>query len=133
MFDVIRSVLVYSWQRYDCIIFVRYLMGAAYLPSPLCKYAYRFFALLLPKSDAMFFLDITPEAAYSRIQEDRKTHEMFEEIGSLRDVRAKGLALASIGAWTIIDADRNPSEVGLEIRNRLRWGQGPAVLPPMRR
>ena len=100
MFDAIRSVLVYSWQRYDYIIFVRYLMGAAYLPSPMHEFAYRFFAVLVPKSDAMFFLDTTPEVAYGRIREGRKTREMFEDIDSLKNVRAKGLSLASIGAWT---------------------------------
>jgi len=123
MFDVIRSVLLYSWQRYDCTIFVRYLMSAAYLPPPLDKFAYRFFALLVPKSEAMFFLDITPDVAYGRIQEGRKKREMFEDIDSLRDVRAKALSLASIGAWEIIDANRTPSEVELEIRKRLRFGQ----------
>jgi dTMP kinase len=133
MFDAIRSVLIYSWQRYDYIIFVRYLMGAAYIPSPMHKFAYRFFALLVPKSDAMFFLDTTPEVAYRRIREGRKTREMFEDIDSLKNVRAKGLSLASIGAWTVIDADRTPSEVELEIRKHLRLGRGPAVPPPMRR
>jgi len=38
-------------------------------------------------------------------------------------VRAKALSLASIGAWEIIDANRTPSEVELEIRKRLRFGQ----------
>jgi len=129
MIDAIRSVLAYSWRRYDYIIFVRYLMGAAYLPSPMHKFAYRFFALLLPKSDAMYFLDTTPEVAYERIRGSRRTREMFEEIGSLNDVRAKGLSLASIGAWTVIDADRTPSEVELEIREHLRLEPSPAGPP----
>jgi dTMP kinase len=133
MLDVIRSVLAYTWQRYDYIIFIRYLMGAAYLPSPMHKFAYRSFALLVPKSDAMFFLDTTPQVAHGRIREGLKTREMFEEIDSLKDVRAKALSLASIGGWTIIDADRTPQEVELEIRKHLRLGRGPAILPPIRR
>lgn len=133
MLDAVHSVLAYSWQRYDYTIFVRYLMGAAYLPSPMHKFAYRFFALLVPKSDAMFYLDTTPKVAYRRIQESRKTREMFEEIGSLKNVRVKGLSLASIGAWTVIDADRTPSDVELEIRKHLRLEQRPAELPPVRR
>ena len=133
MLDAIRSVLVYSWRRYDYIIFVRYLMGAAYLPSPMHKFAYRFFALLVPKSDSMFFLDTTPEVAYRRIQEGRKKREMFEQVGSLKDVRAKGLSLASIGVWTIIDADKTPSEVEVEIREHLRLEQSPTAPPPARR
>jgi len=133
MLDAIRSVLAYSWQRYDYIIFVRYLMGAAYLPSPMHEIAYRFFALLVPKSDAMFFLDTTPEVASGRIQESRKTREMFEEIGSLKNVRTKALSLASIGAWTVIDADRTPSDVELEIRKHLRSEQRPAGFSLVRR
>lgn len=132
MFDVIRSVLVYSWRRYDYVIFVRYLMGTAYLPSPMHKYAYRFFALLMPKSDAMFFLDLAPEVAHRRIQEARKMHEMFENIDSLKNVRAKGLSLASLDDWTVIDGDRPPSEIELEIRNHLQLGPSPAVLSPTR-
>lgn len=129
MLDAIHSVLAYSWQRYDYIIFVRYLMGAAYLPSPAHKLAYRFFALLVPKSDTMFFLDTTPEVAYRRIRESRKMREMFEGIDSLKDVRAKGLSLASIGSWTIIDADRTPPEVELEIRKHLRLGAHAKLAP----
>lgn len=37
MFDVVRSILLYSWRRFDYVVFVRYLMGTAYLPSPLHK------------------------------------------------------------------------------------------------
>jgi len=133
MLDAIRSVLDFSWREYDYIIFVRYLIGAAYLPSPMYKFAYRFFALLVPKSDAMFFLDTTPQVASRRIREGRKTREMFEGIDSLKDVRAKGLSLASIGGWTIINADRTPPEVELEIRKHLRLGQGTAVLSPIHR
>src|SRR4030067_2019114 len=48
LIDVIRSVLLYDWRRIDCIIFVRYLMGTAYLPSPLHKLAYLFFSKIVP-------------------------------------------------------------------------------------
>jgi dTMP kinase len=129
MFDVIRSVLIFSWQRYDYVVFVRYLMSTAYLPAPTHKYVYRFFELLVPKSDAMFFLDVTPETAYSRIREGRKMREMFENIESLRKVRAKVLSLASIGAWIVIDANGPPSGIQLEIRKYLRLGQIPT--PPL--
>ena len=119
MVDVIRSILLYSWQRYDYVIFVRYLMGTAYLPPPLHRIAYHFFALLVPKSDAMFFLDTKPQEAYDRIRRTRKNQEMFESINQLRRVRAKGLSLALLDEWTIIDADRSIEEVGAEIRKLL--------------
>jgi dTMP kinase len=119
MADVIRSILLYTWQRYDYVIFVRYLMGTAYLPSPLHRIAYHFFDLFVPKSNAMFFLDTTPNEAYRRIRRTRKNQEMFEGINELRKVRVKGLLLALAGKWTIIDANRSIEEVGMEIRKLL--------------
>jgi hypothetical protein len=53
---------------------------------------------------------------------------MFEQTDSLKDVRAKGLSLASIGAWTIIDADKTPAEVELEIRRHLRLERSLTVI-----
>jgi len=119
MADVIRSILLYTWQKYDHIIFVRYLMGTAYLPAPLHRIGYHFFALFVPKSDAMFFLDITPHEAYRRIRRTRANQEMFESIDELRKVRVKGLSLAFLGKWAIIDANRSTEEVGMEIRKLL--------------
>lgn len=127
MFDVFRSILVYSWQKYDFTIFVRYLMGAAYLPPPLHKYAYRFFAVLVPKSEVMFFLDVTPEVAYERILQYRGRREMFEDIASLRKVRAKVLSLTTIGGWIVLDAALPPEEIELKIRERLGLSGHPAA------
>jgi len=119
MMDVIRSVLLYTWQKYDYLIFVRYLMGTAYLPSPLHSIAYRFFALVVPTPKAMFFLDVPPTEARRRIVQARKSTEIFEQIAELKKVRAKGLSLAAIGNWTIIRADRPVGEVELDIRRTL--------------
>src|SRR5512138_113301 len=63
MVDVIRSILLYSWRQVDYVIFVRYLMGTAYLPSPIDQLAYNLFSAVVPKSKAMFFLDINPVEA----------------------------------------------------------------------
>ena len=115
MADVIRSILIYAWQKYDYIIFVRYLMGTAYLPSPLHRIAYHFFALFVPEPDAMFFLDAAPEEAYRRIRQNRKRHEMFESVPELKKIRVKGLFLAQIGHWIIINADKSADEVEVEI------------------
>ena len=40
MLDVMRSVFKYRWSGKDYVVFVRYLMGTAYLPSPLHRVAY---------------------------------------------------------------------------------------------
>jgi len=115
MLDVIRSILFYSWQEYDYVIFVRYLMGAAYLPSPLHIFAYHFFASTIPKSKYMFFLDINPEEAYRRIRQTREKHEMFESQKELERTRNKALSLTLIDNWKVIDANKAIEEIEKEI------------------
>jgi dTMP kinase len=117
MLDVLRSVISYSWQKYDYVIFVRYLMGTAYLPSPLHKIAYRFFALVVPTSNCMFFLDVEPHEAYRRIQLARERQEMFENLGELELVRRKALSLALTGSWKVIDASKPVTAVENEIKS----------------
>lgn len=87
LIDVVRSILLYAWREYDHIIFVRYLMGTAYLPSPEYKIAYRFFAALVPTSRFMFFLDVRPEEASRRICLARRNLEMFENPSRLEQTR----------------------------------------------
>jgi len=92
MLDVVRSILLYSWRKYDYTIFVRYLMGTAYLPSPLHIIAYHFFASVVPTSNFMFFLDVKPEEAYRRIKRARERREMFESFEELEQIRRKALS-----------------------------------------
>jgi len=119
MLDVIRSILLYSWRRYDYTVFVRYLMGTAYLPSPLHRIAYHFFTSTVPTSNLMFFLDVSPEEANRRIQREHRRREMFESLEELKRIRRKALCLALIGKWKIIDADRPVETVSIEIRKSL--------------
>ena len=115
MLDVIRSILLYSWRRYDYLIFVRYLMGTAYLPYPLHEIAYHFFAFTVPTSDFMFFLDVEPKEAYRRIKQAREKREMFENVEELEKIRFKALSLALTGKWKIINANKCISEVERDI------------------
>jgi len=119
MADVIRSILLYSWRKADFVVFVRYLMGTAYLPSPLDIVAYNFFAAVVPKSKNMFFLDVNPEEAAERIAQNRKKTEMFESLTALRKVRAKALALTRFDGWTILDSNKPVAEVALSLKKRL--------------
>ncbi|MBX5328529.1 thymidylate kinase [Candidatus Bathyarchaeota archaeon A05DMB-5] len=119
MVDVIRSILFYYWRKFDYIIFVRYLMGTAYLPSPLHRIAYHFFALVVPKSNFMFFLDVTPEEAYKRIQHGRKRREIFESLKELKRIRRKALFLALIDEWKIVNANKPAAEIAREIKDQL--------------
>jgi dTMP kinase len=117
--DVLRSILLYSWRKYDYVIFVRYLMGTSYLPPPLFIFAYDFFASIVPMSDFMFFLDITPKEAYRRVLQTRRRQEMFESLEELELIRRRALSLALRGKWTIIDADRSIGEIEKEILKSL--------------
>jgi dTMP kinase len=119
MADVIRSILLYSWRKVDFVIFVRYLMGTAYLPSPIDTVAYNFFASVVPKSSNMFFLDVSPEEAAARIAENRKQTEMFESLNALKKVRVKALSLTRFDSWVIVDSNKPVSEVASALQANL--------------
>jgi thymidylate kinase len=119
MVDVIRSILLYSWRKDDYIIFVRYLMGTAYLPSPFHSIAYNFFSTVVPKPKKMFFLDVNPNVAASRIKNNRVDFEMFENLSSLEKVRGKALGLTRFDSWTIIDSNQPTELAALSLRNHL--------------
>jgi len=119
MIDVIRSIMLYSWRQADYVIFVRYLMGTAYLPSPIDVFAYNFFSSLVPKSDMMLFLDVSPVEASARIAKSRSQTEMFESLNALRRIRKKALALTRFDKWTIIDSNRSIEKTELEINAKV--------------
>jgi dTMP kinase len=123
MLDVVRSILFFSWREYDYVIFVRYLMGTSYLPSPLFIVAYDFFASIVPMSDFMFFLDVTPKEAYRRILQSRKRREMFESLEELERIRRRALFSALSGKWTIINADKSIGDIEKEILKSLKLYQ----------
>jgi dTMP kinase len=109
--DVIRSVIKCPWWIPDYVVFVRYLMGTAYLPSPLDRIAYVFFAVLLPKPKHKLYLDVEPERAYRRIQESRDQREMFESLEQLMKVGSKARRLAVLHGWSIVDGNMKEEDV----------------------
>jgi dTMP kinase len=127
MIDVIRSILIYSWREFDYMVFVRYLMGTAYLPAPLDRIAYRFFASVVPTSNQMFFLDVTPAEADRRLRETRERLEMFENLEELEEARKKAISLATFGKWTIINADESVDKIQDVIRASLKEPRGTQV------
>ena len=130
MLDVLYSILKYSWRHYDYIIFVRYLLGTAYLPSPTDKVAYHFFTTIVPKPEKIFFIDIKPEMAYERIMKrEDKVLEMFEKPEALQKIRRKGLELASLGKWLIIDGEKPANDIELIIRNSLKLSYVTPITP----
>jgi dTMP kinase len=119
MIDVIRSILLYSWRKNDFTIFVRYLMGTAYLPSPIHTVAYNFFSLVVPKSKEMFFLDVTPQIAANRLKNNREEFEMFENLEALKKVRTKALSLTRLDKWVILDSNKSSEEIATAIKEKL--------------
>lgn len=109
--DILRSIIRCPWWIYDYVIFVRYLMGTAYLPPPLHRIAYQFFAAFLPRPRFKFYLDVDADEAHRRIVESREKREMFESLLQLMKIGGRALSLARIFRWTIIDANRPEDEV----------------------
>ncbi len=117
MLDVLRSIRKYYRKKdIDTLIMVRYLVGTAYLPFRLARFAYRYFEHFVPVSKYMFFLDATPRQLSKRI-EMRKEKEMFETIEELEKVRSKALFL--VKNWNIIDASGSIEETFTQIEKFL--------------
>jgi len=90
------------------------------LPSPIDKVAYHFFAIIVPKPEKLFFIDIKPEIAYERSSKRAdKALELFEKPEALKKIRRKGLQLASLGKWLIVDGGKPVKDVESIIRNLL--------------
>ena len=115
MCDIFRSIMLYVWRKYDHIILVRYLMGTAYLPSPLDKMSYYFFSLLVPTSNLMFFLDVTPTEAHKRNIARGAPIEVFESMEQLKKVRKKALSRACEDGWIIVNGEGPRRRVQKEI------------------
>ena len=117
--DVIRSIVLYSWRRVDYVIFVRYLLGTAYLPAPIHKFTYNFFARIVPTGDSLIYLNVSPAEAFRRIVNNRIKTERFETIDELSKTVDKAMALVSDGKWVILDGDRSISEIHKDILNAI--------------
>ncbi|MDP6048319.1 MAG: thymidylate kinase [Candidatus Bathyarchaeota archaeon] len=118
--DVLRSVIITPWRAYDYVIYVRYLMGTIYLPPPIGVFAYRFFTTILPRSKHVFYLDIKPEEAYSRIVRGRSQIEMFESKEQLEKIGSRAFALASSSRWIIINGAGTEEDVWERILAKLK-------------
>ncbi|MCE5296548.1 MAG: thymidylate kinase [Euryarchaeota archaeon] len=112
------------------VIFVRYLMGTAYLPERFVEFGYDFFAKILPLTRSMMLIDIQPEIASKRIRSREDTKEMFEDLESLRKARSKVIKLSSKG-WTVIE---NSGDIEVSKKALLdaveRWEAEGATLYP---
>ena len=109
--DVLRSVILTPWRSYDYVVYVRYLMGTAYLPPPLGVFAFRFFSAFLPRPKHIFYLDIKPDEAYRRVVQGRSQVEMFESPEQLEKIGTRALAVARSSSWTIIKGTGSEEDI----------------------
>ncbi|UCE45953.1 MAG: hypothetical protein JSU93_03575 [Methanobacteriota archaeon] len=100
--DVLASVRQYNRANDGVIIFVRYLLGTAYLPPRLARLAYSFFRRILPFPDTPLFIDIEPSVAIRRIEARNQAREMFETEERLRRIRHVAHSIAA-GEWIVVE------------------------------
>lgn len=113
--DALRSVHMYYYNKdTDVLIFSRYTMAVAYLPDVVNVIVYKIVSNVLPKSDCMFFLDVSPEESLKRIQSRNEEEEMFENIEDLRKVRSK--TKIATYEWNIIPADDAPDVISQKVK-----------------
>ena len=112
--DAIRSVHMYYYNKdTDVLIFSRYTMAVAYLPNAINLLVYKIVSFILPKSDCMFFLDVSPEESLNRIKARNEAEEMFENIDALREARSKTTKVTY--EWNVIPADDSPEIISKKI------------------
>ncbi|MCU0852662.1 MAG: thymidylate kinase [Thermoplasmata archaeon] len=117
--DVLGTVRAYKRAPEEDYIFVRYLLGAAYLPRALAPAGYAFFRRVLPFPDFALFIDIRPDVAQRRIAARGHLPEMFETPQKLAAVReiAKGLTRSD---WVTVDNSIDGEEPFREVEKILR-------------
>lgn len=117
--DVLMSVRWYKKRSDGTVIFVRYLLGTAYLPRRLAKVGYVFFRNLLPLPELAFFIDIRPEVARRRILVRGNQPEMFESVEKLAQVREVAKKLTAKD-WITIDNNEDGERPFNEVKRVLQ-------------
>ena len=113
--DAIRSIRKYYHDNtIDVLIFSRYTMAVIYLPNLVDVVVYKIVSFLLPKSDCMFFLDVSPEESLRRIDSRNEDKEMFENLEALEKARLKSRKVTY--EWNVIPADDSPEVISEKIR-----------------
>ncbi|WP_407415348.1 thymidylate kinase [Methanobrevibacter sp.] len=102
--DAIRSVVKYTHDdKVDVLIFSRYILAVMYLPDVINTIVYKIVVFVLPTSDCMFFLDVSPEESLRRMDSRGEETEIFENIDSLRENRLKSQKFTY--NWNVIPGD----------------------------
>lgn len=115
---VLASVRKFNRRKVGTFIFVRYLLGTAYLPRRLAHPAYSFFKGLLPFPDLAIFIDIDPSVALRRIELRDQKREIFETQEKLSRAREVARTLVD-DEWVTIDNSKDGEEPFAEARRIL--------------
>ena len=112
--DAIRSVQMYCYSKdTDVVIFSRYILAVMYLPDVVNTIVYKIVAFILPTSNCMFFLDVSPEESLRRIGSRHEEKEMFENIDSLRENRERSRKFTY--NWNVVSGDDSPEVISEKI------------------
>lgn len=113
--DAIRSVVKYTHDdNVDVLIFSRYILAVMYLPNGINTIVYKIVAFILPTSDCMFFLDVSPEESLRRIGSRNENTEMFENIECLRKNRLKSQKFTY--NWNVIPGNDSAEVISEKIK-----------------
>jgi dTMP kinase len=116
--DVVHSLRKYYGEA-DTVIFTRYTLAVSYLPGVLGYVIYRVVCVILPTSEYMFFLDVSPNESLKRMDSRGEDTEMFENYDSLCNTREKINNV--IYNWNVIPADNSIDEVYDEITGKISY------------
>lgn len=109
MINMLGSVHRMKRTSKDDTIFVRYTMSACYLSDRIAPLAYRILTALLPRPDVLIYKDVDENTALERVRRRGEDLEMFENIESLKETRARMLRLSD--GWHTIDKNLTKEEV----------------------
>ena len=113
--DAIRSLRKYYHDNsIDVLIFSRYTLAVIYLPNVVNVIVYKLVSFILPNSDCMFILDVSPEESLRRIGSRNEETEMFENMESLIKARQKSKKVTY--EWNVISADDTIENISSQIK-----------------
>ena len=113
--DAIRSVQMYCRNKdTDVVIFSRYILAVMYLPNVVNTIVYKVVTFILPTSDCMFFLDVSPEESLRRMEGRGDEKEMFENIDDLTKNRLRSQKFTY--NWNVIPGDDAPEVISQKIQ-----------------
>lgn len=115
--DAIRSVQMFYYNNdTDVLIFSRYILAVMYLPNVVNTIVYKLVVFILPTSDCMFFLDVTPEESLRRMDSRDEDTEMFENMESLTENRLRSQKFTY--NWNVIPGDDSAEVISQKIINK---------------